>query len=225
VLPTNLGLAVILLAAVAFFPMAGGSPLLPMTPTQILWINLVATVALALPLALEAMEPDVMSRSPRRPDAPVLGGFVVARTVAVALLMAAGALGLFLYEYRLETGRGVPADVALREAQTMAVTTVILFQVFYLLNCRSLRDSVLRIGLWSNPAVYVGIAALLALQAAFVYLPAMNAVFGTAPLNADALLKSLAVASTVLFAISLEKWWRGATQAVPGARGMARLGR
>jgi magnesium-transporting ATPase (P-type) len=225
VLPTNLGLAVILLAAVAFFPMAGGSPLLPMTPTQILWINLVATVALALPLALEAMEPDVMARSPRRPDAPVLSGFVVARTVAVALLMAAGALGLFLYEYRLETGRGVPADVALREAQTMAVTTVILFQVFYLLNCRSLRDSVLRIGLWSNPAVYLGIAVLLALQAAFVYLPAMNAVFGTAPLNADALVKSLAVASTVLFAISLEKWWRAATHVAPRARGMARLGR
>ncbi|MEW5930384.1 MAG: HAD-IC family P-type ATPase [Gemmatimonadota bacterium] len=225
VLPTNLGLAVILLAAVAFFPMAGGDPLLPMTPTQILWINLVATVALALPLALEAMEPDVMRRAPRRPDAPVLGGFVVARTVAVALLMAAGALGLFLYEYGLETGRGVPAEVALREAQTMAVTTVILFQVFYLLNCRSLRDSVLRIGLWSNPAVYLGIAALLALQAAFVYLPFMNAVFGTAPLNADALLKSVAVASTVLFAISLEKWWRSATATAPRGRGMARLGR
>jgi Ca2+-transporting ATPase len=224
VLPTNLGLAVILLAAVAFFPMAGGSPLLPMTPTQILWINLVATVALALPLAFEAMEPDVMSRAPRRPDAPVLGGFVVARTAGVALLMAAGALGLFLYEYGVETARGVPAEVALREAQTMAVTTVILFQVFYLLNCRSLHDSVLRIGLWSNPAVYLGIAALLALQAALVYLPFMNAVFGTAPLNADALVKSVAVASTVLVAISLEKWWRSATATGQRGRGPARPG-
>jgi magnesium-transporting ATPase (P-type) len=208
VLPTNLGLAVILLAAVAFFPIVGGTPLLPMTPTQILWINLVATVALALPLAFEALEPDVMARKPRRPDAPVLSGFVVARTLGVALLMAAGAVGLFLYEYRLDVGRGVPAEEALRQAQTMAVTTVILFQVFYLLNCRSLRDSILRIGLWSNPAVYVGIAALLALQAAFVYLPFMNALFGTSPLSLEALAKSALVGSSVLPAISLEKWWR-----------------
>ena len=212
VLPTNLGLALIMLAAVAFFPVVGGQPLLPMTPTQILWINLVATVALALPLAFEAKEPDVMKRPPRRPDAPVLGGFVMARTAIVALLMSAGAVGLFLYEYRLETGRGVPAEVALREAQTMAVTTVILFQIFYLLNCRSLRDSVLRIGLWSNPWIYAGIGALLLLQAAFVYLPVMNAVFGTAPLVPDALGKSALVASVVLVVISIEKWWRQAAR-------------
>jgi magnesium-transporting ATPase (P-type) len=208
VLPTNLGLAVILLAAVAFFPVVGGSPLLPMTPTQILWINLVATVALALPLAFEAMEPDVMVRAPRRPGAPVLSGFLVARTLGVALLMAAGAVGLFLYEYGRNVGGGMPAAEALRQAQTAAVTTVILFQVFYLLNCRSLRDSILRIGLWSNPAVYVGIAALLALQAAFVYLPFMNALFGTSPLSLEALAKSALVGSSVLPAISLEKWWR-----------------
>ena len=208
VLPTNLGLAVILVTAVAFFPIVAGHPLLPMTPTQILWINLVATVALALPLAFEAMEPDLMRRPPRAPDAPVLSGFVLTRTALVALLMAAGAVGLFLYEYQAEIAKGVAADLALREAQTMAVTTVILFQIFYLLNCRSLRDSVLKIGLWSNPFVYAGIATLLALQAAFVYLPVMNTLFGTAPLNADALLKSVLVAAAVLPVISLEKWWR-----------------
>jgi magnesium-transporting ATPase (P-type) len=208
VLPTNLGLALILVAAVLFFPIVGGMPLLPMTPTQILWINLVATVALALPLAFEAMEPDVMRRPPRSPQAPVLGGFVVARTVVVALLMAAGALGLFHYEYHSELARGVAAELALREAQTMAVTTVIFFQIFYLMNCRSLRDSFLRIGLWSNPSVFVGIAALLLLQFGFIYLAPMQAVFGTAPLNGEALLKALIAATIVLPVISLEKWIR-----------------
>jgi uncharacterized Zn ribbon protein len=76
VLPTNLGLALILVAAVAFFPIVDGQPILPMQPVQILWINLVAAVALALPLAFEAMEPDLMQRPPRRPDAPVLSPFV-----------------------------------------------------------------------------------------------------------------------------------------------------
>jgi magnesium-transporting ATPase (P-type) len=208
VLPTNIGLAVILTAAVAFFPIVGGEPLLPMLPTQILWINLVAAVALALPLAFEAMEPDVMGRAPRDPGAPVLSRFIVFRTVLVALLMAAGALGLFLVEFATETGRGVGTQTALAEAQTMAVTTVILFQIFYLFNCRSLRDSVLRIGLWSNPWVYAGIGTLLVLQACFVYLPFMNALFGTAPLPAGALLQSLAVALAVLPVISAEKWLR-----------------
>jgi magnesium-transporting ATPase (P-type) len=208
VLPTNLGLALIMVAAVLFFPIVGGMPLLPMTPTQILWINLVATVALALPLAFEAMEPDVMRRKPRSPSAPVLDGFLVARTIMVALLMAAGALGLFLYEYHAELARGVAADVALREAQTMAVTTVILFQIFYLLNCRSLRDSVLRIGLWSNPSIFLGIAGLLILQLGFIYLPPMQAVFGTASLNAEALMMALIAATIVLPVIGVEKWLR-----------------
>jgi Ca2+-transporting ATPase len=208
VLPTNIGLAVILTAAVALFPIVGGEPLLPMLPTQILWINLVAAVALALPLAFEAKEPDVMRRAPRDPDAPVLSRFIVFRTVLVALLMAAGALGLFLLEFVTETGRGVGTRTALAEAQTMAVTTVILFQIFYLLNCRSLHDSVLKIGLWSNPWVYAGIGALLLLQAGFVYLPFMNALFGTAPLPASVILQALAVALVVLPVIGAEKWLR-----------------
>jgi magnesium-transporting ATPase (P-type) len=90
----------------------------------------------------------------------------------------------------------------------MAVTTVILFQMFYLLNCRSLRDSVLKIGLWSNPWVYVGIGLLFVLQLGFIYLPFMNAVFGSAPLGSDAWLWSVLTALVVLPVISFEKWWR-----------------
>jgi Ca2+-transporting ATPase len=222
VLPTNIGLAVILTAAVAFFPIVGGAPLLPMLPTQILWINLVAAVALALPLAFEAMEPDIMRRAPRDPDAPVLSRFVIFRTVYVALLMAAGALGLFLYEFSVETARGTPFATALAEAQTMAVTTVILFQIFYLLNCRSLRESFLKIGLWSNPWIYAGIGALLVLQLGFVYLPFMNTLFGTAPLGPVALLQALVVAVVVLPIISAEKWIRGRRRAAKAQKAAAR---
>jgi len=225
VLPTNLGEALIILIAVMFFPVvtdAGASDaLMPMRPVQILWINLVATVALALPLAFEAREPDVMRRPPRRPNAPILGRFVLVRTAVVAVLMAAGAIGLFLYEYAIERPR-VGHAVAVREAQTMAVTTVVLFQIFYLLNCRSLRDSLLRIGLFTNPYIYLGIAVLLLLQLAFVYLPLFNRVFGSAPLNAEAWGKSTLVAAVVLPVIAAEKAWRQRRRdRAPAARGAA----
>ena len=219
ILPTNLGLALILLSAVVAFPITVGNPLLPMTPTQTLWINLIAAVSLALPLAFEAMEPNVMRRPPRRPEKRLLGGFVVFRSVLVAVLMAAGALGLFLYEYDLQIGRGRPVATALQEAQTMAVTTVVLFQVFYLLNCRSLKDSVFRIGFFSNPSIFVGIGVLLVLQLAFVYAPFMNDIFGTAPLDADALIKSILVGLSVLPVITIEKRLRRLRSPTPPRRG------
>jgi len=208
VLPTNLGLALIMIAAVAFFPIVDGTPLLPMLPVQILWINLVAAVALALPLAFEAREPNLMRRPPRPPDAPVLSGFLLGRTVVVAVLMAAAALGLFLHEYGAHTGTSEVVARALARGQTEAVTTVILFQVFYLLNCRSLRDSLLSIGIGSNPWIFAGIGLVLLLQLGFIYLPFMNAVFGSAPLRLVSWIEAICLAALIVPLIGLEKWWR-----------------
>jgi magnesium-transporting ATPase (P-type) len=208
IIPTNLGLALILLVAVTAFPILDGHPVLPLTPTQTLWINLVAAVALALPLAFEAMEPNVMSRPPRPRDEPLLDRFVVFRSVVVAVIMTVGALALFVWEIRTESAAGRPLAIVLREAQTMAVTTVVLFQIFYLLNCRSLVDSLLEIGLFTNPVVYLGIAVTLLLQVAFVYAPWMNTLFGTAPLGLGDLAESVLVASVVVPVISVEKAWR-----------------
>jgi magnesium-transporting ATPase (P-type) len=208
ILPTNLGLGFILIAAVAFLPTIPVEgelvPLMPMMPTQLLWINLVASVALSLPLAFEVSEPDVMSRPPRAPSSPVLGGFVLARTILVALVMAAGAVGLFLWEYWTEAPIWGHA-IALREAQTMAVTTVVFFQIFYLVNCRSLRASAFRIGFFSNRTVFMGIALLLLLQTGFIYLPFMQQIFGTAALPPKAVGFSLLVASMIVPLITVEK--------------------
>src|SRR3712207_2208969 len=96
VLPTNVGEALIILVAVLAFPVVDGSPVLPIEPVQILWINLVATVSLALPIAFEALEPDAMRRPPRDPRERLLSRFVVVRTVYVGVLMAAVAIALFL---------------------------------------------------------------------------------------------------------------------------------
>lgn len=220
VLPTNLGLALILTYAVAFFPFADAvhitdgvmqkvrELLLPMEPAQLLWINLVAAVALALPLAFEAKERDVMTRPPRDPDTPVLSRFVIIRTVVVAILMAAATIGLFLYEFR---SAGESGAEALAKAQTMAVTTVIMFQIFYLLNCRSLRESMLGIGIFSNKTVFVGIGAVIGLQALFVYAPFMHAIFDSAPLSLRDLLLSVFVGTLIMPVVGFEKWWRNRT--------------
>lgn len=204
VLPTNLGEAMIVIVAIMFFPIVRGEILMPIMPVQILWVNLVATVALALPLGFEAMEPNIMKRPPRAPGEPLLSRFVVFRTLVVTALITIGGVGLFLYEYYNQGG----GATAIKEAQTMAVTTVVLMQIFYLLNCRSLRDSVLEIGIFSNPSVYYGIILLIILQAGFIYLPFMNVLFGSAPLDLDAWAKATGASLIVLPVISVEKWWR-----------------
>jgi Ca2+-transporting ATPase len=225
VLPTNLGLALILIYAVAFFPLVDKTVdgqvvkdlLLPMLPTQLLWINLVAAVALALPLAFEAKEPDVMDRPPRDPKEPVLNKFVVFRTFLAATLMTAGAVGLFLWRYEVEMAArattGLTQAQIVSEAQTMAVTTVIMFQVFYMLNCRSLKDSVFRIGIFSNKTVFIGIGAILALQALFIYAPPMQAIFSTFPLTPQSLLFSALAGAIILPVISVEKLIRSRRRA------------
>ncbi|HET8758634.1 MAG TPA: HAD-IC family P-type ATPase [Solirubrobacteraceae bacterium] len=182
VLPTNIGEALIVLIAVLAFPFSGGVPDLPVEPTQILWVNLIATVTLALPLAVEAIEPGLMTRPPRAPGTPIIGRLLVIRTLVVSVLMAASALALF----------------ELRDDQTLVVTTIVLFQVVYLLQCRSLRHSIRDVGLWTNPWALAGIAAVLALQALFVYAPPMQAVFDSSALSVADWLLALAAACTVL---------------------------
>ncbi len=179
VLPTNLGEALVVLVAVCAFPLRDGVPVLPIEPVQILWVNLVATVALALPLAFEAPGPGLMRRPPRRPGTPLLERAVVLRTLLVATVMAAGAIALFLVEQHA-SGAG---EAASPRAQTLAVTSIALFQCLYLLGCRNPGGRVRDVGWATNPAVYGGIALLLVLQAAFVYLPPLQEAFGTAALE------------------------------------------
>ncbi len=227
VLPTNLGLAMVLMLGVAFFPfqdvqkLVGGEVrmlrelLLPMLPTQLLWINLVATVALALPLAFETKERNVMLRRPRSPRRHVLSRFVIIRTFVAATLMCAGAVGLFLWQYQRELPlvgtpghEGLTRALVTAEAQTMAVTTIIMFQIFYVLNCRSLRGTLRSIGVFSNPMIFVGIAALLGLQLLFIYWAPLNAIFGSAPLQPAELLVATLVGAIILPVITIEKWDR-----------------
>ncbi len=206
ILPTSLGQAFIILIAILFFPIQGEGFLYPMRPVQILWVNLVVAVALALPLAFEIQEPDIMKRLPRKKTAPVLSGFILLRTVTVSLLMALGAISLFLWEYRIEIAKGTIEETAISEAQTMAVTAIMLFQVFYLFHCRSLKLSILQMNFFSNPSVLIGVGVVLLAQLAFIYIPFMNHLFHSSSLDVEAWLFSLGVAIVIFLLIAFEKW-------------------
>jgi calcium-translocating P-type ATPase len=208
VLPTNLGEALVILVAVLFFPFYGGEPLLPVHPTQILWVNLIATVTLALPLAVEAHEPGLMRRRPRAPRGALLSRALLWRTLIVALLMTAAALAVFAVERHAALRDGVPADDALAAGQTTAVTAIVLFQVVYLLECRSLHSSLFAMRPGGNPWVWAGMAAVLALQCAFIYAPPLQELFASAPLGARGWALAALAALSVLPAVEAEKRWR-----------------
>lgn len=206
-LPTNLGLALILVYGIMFFPFNPLTKelLLPMLPTQLLWINLVAAIALALPLAYEVKELEVMKRPPRKPDEPLFNAFVTFRVFFVSILMTAGTLLLFSREYSSALKEGIEASIALSKSQTIAVTFVIVFQVFYMIICRSLKDSVFKIGFFSNKKVFVGIAIIVVLHSLFIYTPFMQKVFGTMALDLRDLMVAIGVGFLIFPIIGLEK--------------------
>ena len=98
--------------------------------------------------------------------------------------------------------------LALAEAQCLCVTSSTFTQIFYLFNCRSLRASLFSQGIFSNPALFVGIGILLLLQACFIYLPPLQKLFNSAKLDTRAWLFAMAVGALVLPIISLDKWIR-----------------
>jgi magnesium-transporting ATPase (P-type) len=193
-LPTNMGEGLVLLTAIAF------GAVLPILPVQILWINMTTAVALGLMLAFEPKEPGIMARPPRDPGQPILTGVLVERIVLVSFLMLAGAYGVFLWE--LERTESIDA------ARTAAVNVFVMVELFYLFNCRSLEHTMFHIGLFSNPWIWRGVAAMTALQLLLTYAPVMNRLFHTAPIDGLAWGLVLAAAVTVYVIVEAETWLR-----------------
>jgi cation-transporting P-type ATPase F len=193
-LPTNLGEGLVILVAI----FAGVA--LPILPVQILWINMTTAVLLGLMLAFEPKEPGIMLRPPRDPKTPILTGVLVWRIFIIGLLLLAGAFGLF--EWELKSG------AAVAEARTAAVNVFVLVELFYLFNCRSLTQSMFRVGFFSNPMLFSGVAIMLILQLMFTYLPAMNLMFQSAPISLGTWGWILVISVNVSFVVGVEKWLR-----------------
>ncbi len=194
ILPTNAGQGLVIIVAVML------SQPLPILPVQALWINMTTAVLLGLALAFEPREPGIMNRPPRAPDTSLLNGELIFRIVLVGLLLLIGSFGLF--EWALLRGASIT------EARTIAVNVFAVGQSFYLLNCRSLRYSMFRLGVFSNPWIWGGIAAMTVAQLLFTYLPLMNQMFHTAPISIIDWMSIMAVGLVIYLIIGAEKTFR-----------------
>ncbi|WP_345224974.1 cation-transporting P-type ATPase [Hymenobacter koreensis] len=193
-LPTNLGEGLTILAAIVF-----GSQL-PVQPVQILWINMTTAVLLGLTLAFEPKEPNIMERPPRPASEPILNRELIMRTLLVGALMLLAAFGLYLYEMQ--------HGATTAQAQTVAATALVVLEAGYLLNCRSLVRPMRDIGFFTNPWVFYGIGAMFLCQAAFIYTPLLNRLFGTSPLDGGQLLRIFGAAVVLVLIITVEKHLR-----------------
>lgn len=193
ILPTNGGEALIIIAAILFGRM------LPITPVQILWVNMITAVTLALTLAFEAAEGNVMKRPPRDPKEPLLSGFLIWRIVFVSVVLMVGTFGLFVW-YR-ELGS------SLEEARTIAVNTLVVFEIFYLFNTRYFLASAFNMEtLKGNRYMLYATAALIGFQLLFTYAPPMQALFQTTALSTLQWLHITLVGSSVFLLVEFEKW-------------------
>lgn len=191
-LPTNGGETLCVLIAIAF------GLALPMSPVQILWVNLATEVTLGLALAFEPSEPGVMRRPPRRRDEPILSKFLVWRVVLVSLLFAAGAF--FVFEYAIRQGLGEAV------ARTMVVNTIVVMEIFYLFNVRYMHmTSFNLVGAMGTRAVLMAIAVVVAAQLAFTYAPFMQALFGTAPIALKDGLPVIGIGILLMVMLEIEK--------------------
>ena len=192
ILPTNGGEAGVILLAV-FLGLA-----LPVTAAQILWINMVTTVTLAIALAFEPAEPGVMQRPPRPPGEPLITRLLLARVVYVSLLMVA----FTFYVFEWEIARGS----SLATARTAAVNMLVIGELVYLFNSRHfVAHSLGRETLTGNPVAFWVAVGLIALQLAFTYAPPLQALFRTEPLDAAAWSVIVALGLAKFLAVEAEK--------------------
>ncbi len=195
ILPTNGGQALIILIAILL-----GFNQLPLTPVQILWVNMVTAVTLALALAFEPPEKNVMQRPPRDVNEPMLTPHFIWRISFVSVILMSGTFGLFLWE--------MDRGASIEHARTVAVNTLVMFEIFYLFSSRYITASVFSwSGFTGNPYVLIAIVVLIIFQLCFTYLAPMQMLFGTTAISAEIWLRIILISSSVLFLVELEKYF------------------
>lgn len=191
-LPTNGGEAFTIIMAVLF------GLTLPVTAVQILWINMVTTVALSITLAFEPTEPGAMRRPPRPVGEKLLSGRLLWRILFVSVLMVAGAFGT--YAWAIE--RGLPVETG----RTIAVNVLVAMEIFYLFSVRYVHGTSLTWeGVLGTRAVLVGVALVAAAQVAFTYLPFLQRIFDSRPVAAADGLLIIGVGVALLVVVEIEK--------------------
>jgi len=190
-LPTNLGEALAIMVAIF------GGIVLPVAPVQLLWINMTTALCLGMMLAFESKEPDLMQRPPRDPKMPIMTGDLIGRTIVVGVLLALGVFGLFFYERN--------NGLSIEQARTAAVGVLVMGELFYLFNCRSLSRPMFALGVFSNRWLIFGVLTMIGLQMLFTYTPAMNRFFHSAPISLGAWVRIFFISLFIYIIMEIEK--------------------
>lgn len=190
-LPTNFGESLIILAA--FFTGLA----LPIVPIQILWINMTTSLALGLMLIFEPKEKDIMKRPPRSPKYSLLNKEMMERILITMTIMAMSVYFLFTWELSISNN--------LELARTVSVNTLVMIEITYLLNSRSLYKTIFQLGIFSNKWVIVGIIIMVLLQIFYTYNPIMNLTFESVPMNIDSWLRIIIISITSYIIIEIYK--------------------
>jgi Ca2+-transporting ATPase len=191
-------LTVMLIAAL------GGWPL-PLLPIQLLWINLVTDGLPALALATDPIDPDVLTRPPRRQDAQLLDWVFLKRIALIGFLTAGVTLTVFAYEFY--------ADSDVTQARNAAFSALVIAELLRSFGARSEVRTVFQVGLFSNIRLFAIVIISLALQVLIHYWPVLERLFGTEPLSLAQCAAWVALGSIPLLVIELEKILRQAQMA------------
>ena len=182
---------------------------LPLLAAQLLWINLITDGPPALALGVDTKDPDIMSRRPRPAGAGLLLSEDWVRLAAVGTVMTIGTIFVLDAYYpgglvTLFAQGTTPNAHDEAQARTMAFTTLMLFQLFDVYNCRSRRRSAF-VGFLENKWLLIAIAFSLGTHVLVIYLPALQTAFHTVPLSLQDWLIATMVASALLWAMELAK--------------------
>jgi Ca2+-transporting ATPase len=171
---------------------------IPLLAIHILWINLVTDGLPGLALASEPAELDIMKRPPRNPRQNIFAGGMAIHILWVGLLMGITTLAIQAWAIQSQNSHW----------QTMAFTVLCFSQMGHVMAIRSSRESVFKIGLFSNKPMLGALLLTVSLQFIIIYNPFFNEIFRTQPLNGPELVLTLAVSSIVFWAVEVEKWWK-----------------
>lgn len=173
-----------------------GWPLL-LIPAQILWLNLVTNGVQDMALAFEPGSPNALKRPPRPAREGILSPMMWERTVVAGIVMAAGALYMFRWE--------LDRSDSLISAQTVALTTLVAYNVFQAGNARSENRSLFALSPWSNPFLFWATLGAVSLHVAALHLPFTQFILGVEPIDLQAAVRGVVVASSILVAIEIHK--------------------
>lgn len=180
--------------------LTGGYIPLPLLPAQILWVNLVTDSITIIPLAIEPEHDDVMKKAPRKRTDPLLSPIIIHNMFYVTTIIVLITLGVFTF-FWLST-----KDIAL--SRTAAFFVLATTQAFNLLNARSVKTSIFKLGLHTNPAVIVSLISAITLQILIMYIPFTQRYLHLIPLSAPTIISLIAISSLILWLMELKKHLR-----------------